>query len=340
MKLSAIISLSTALLLLALSASCKKGGEGGELVDDPICFTSDASVVEEYNATLNGYVPKYLANAHGLRAWFLWSQSEDTVEWLKYRGDKVETDIRPDGTFSHKLANLNQATTYYYTAVVLYNGTQYYGEVKSFMTTDVNKNLTFKAEAVDLGLPSGLLWSKFNLGAEVEEGYGAYYAWGELEPKNDNFYDYAHYKWCEGSDDTMTKYCIREDWGKVDNILQLEPEDDVVAVKLGDGWRMPTKAEQDELRAYCTWKWTTRNGVPGCEVTSTINEATLFFPAAGAKVGFGGPGSSFSSWSSTLSIGHSRFASVLCGDGMSFTEGGAYRCHGHTVRPVKEGKNF
>ena len=215
---------------------------------------------------------------------------------------------------------------------------QYYGEVKSFMTTDVNKNLTFKAEAVDLGLPSGLLWSKFNLGAKVEEGYGAYYAWGELEPKNDNFYDYAHYKWCEGSDDTMTKYCIREDWGKVDNILQLEPEDDVVAVKLGDGWRMPTKAEQDELRAYCTWKWTTRNGVPGCEVTSTINEATLFFPAAGANVGFGGPGSSFSSWSSTLSTGHSRFASVLCGDGMSFTEGGAYRCHGHTVRPVKEGK--
>lgn len=55
MKLSAIISLSTVLLLLALSASCKKGGEGGEL-----------------------------ANAHGLRAWFLWSQSEDTVEWLKY----------------------------------------------------------------------------------------------------------------------------------------------------------------------------------------------------------------------------------------------------------------
>ena len=55
-------------------------------------------------------------------------------------------------------------------------------------------------------------------------------------------------------------------------------------------------------------------------------------------LGLGGPGSSFSSWSSTLSTGHSRFASVLCGDHTSFTEGGAYRCHGHTVRPVKEGK--
>ena len=158
-----------------------------------------------------------------------------------------------------------------------------------------------------------------------------------MDPKNDNLYDYEHYKWCEGTDDTMTKYCISEDWGNMDNILELEPEDDVAAVKLGNGWRMPTKADQDELRANCTWKWTTRNGIPGCEVTSTINEETLFFPATGAKVGFGGPGSSFSIWSSTLSSGHSRFAWVLCGDNMSFTEGGAYRCHGHAVRPVKEG---
>ena len=130
-------------------------------------------------------------------------------------------------------------------------------------------------------------------------------------------------------------YMMASDYVEYQEVGETPP---VVAVKLGDGWRMPTKGEQDELRAYCTWKWTTRNGVPVCEVTSTINEATLFFPAAGAKVGFGGPGSSFSSWSSTLSTGHSRFASVLCGDHTSFTEGGAYRCHGHTVRPVKEGK--
>ena len=318
----------------------EKVWETGESEDteNPVCFTADASGITEYGATLNGYVAEDVKISSGARAWFLWSATEDTLEWLKYRGGKVEASIGANGRFSFEISALKQSTTYYYAAVLLLDDVQYYGALKTFTTTGANTNLKYTAEAVDLGLPSGLLWSRYNLGASAEEEYGAYFAWGELDPKNDNLYDYEHYKWCEGTDYTMTKYCIREEWGTVDNILELEPEDDVAAVKLGDGWRMPTKADQDELRANCTWKWTTRNGIPGCEVTSTINEETLFFPATGAKVGFGGPGSSFSIWSSTLSSGHSRFAWVLCGDNMSFTEGGAYRCHGHAVRPVKEGE--
>lgn len=327
--------ISTSIYICLSFCSCKKDKHIEAVEEAQISITLDASSIGEYVATLNGKVDKKVARTSGTRAWFLWSGSEDTLEWLKYRGDKVEAEIRADGSFSVEIAYLKQSTKYYFATAVLYDGEQYYGEVKSFTTTGANKKLNYSAEAVDLGLPSGLLWSAYNLGASAPEEYGAYFAWGELDPKDDNMYDYEHYKWCQGTDDTMTKYCISEEWGNKDDITELELGDDVAAVKLGGGWRMPTKAEQDELRAYTTWKWVVRDGVAGCELTSTENEEKLFFPAAGAKVGFGGPGSTFSIWSSTLSGGHSRFAWVLCGENYSFTEGGAYRCHGHTVRPVK-----
>ena len=37
-------------------------------------------------------------------------------------------------------------------------------------------------EYVDLGLPSGTLWATCNVGADTPEGYGDYFAWGEIEP--------------------------------------------------------------------------------------------------------------------------------------------------------------
>lgn len=39
-------------------------------------------------------------------------------------------------------------------------------------------------EYVDLGLPSGLLWAKCNVGAASETAYGDYYAWGETTKKS------------------------------------------------------------------------------------------------------------------------------------------------------------
>ena len=48
-------------------------------------------------------------------------------------------------------------------------------------------------EWVDLGLPSGTKWATCNVGAETIEGYGNYYAWGELEP-NKKKYEWDYYK--------------------------------------------------------------------------------------------------------------------------------------------------
>ncbi len=60
-------------------------------------------------------------------------------------------------------------------------------------------------EWVDLGLPSGTLWATCNVGASSPEEYGDYFAWGETEPKTTYFW--STYKYCQGTETTMTKYC-------------------------------------------------------------------------------------------------------------------------------------
>ena len=48
----------------------------------------------------------------------------------------------------------------------------------------------------------------------------------------------------------------------------------------GEAWRMPTKAEQDELREKCEWVWRSQNGVKGYKVIGP-NGNSIFLPASG-----------------------------------------------------------
>ena len=144
------------------------------------------------------------------------------------------------------------------------------------------KSIINAHEAIDLGLPSGIKWAACNVGANSPEEYGGYYAWGETEEKSN--YDWSTYKWCNGSENSVTKYCTDSDNGTVDNKTVLDPEDDVAHVKWSGSWRMPTSSEQEELRNNCTWIWTTQNGVNGYRVTGS-NGNSIFLPAAGYRKG-------------------------------------------------------
>ena len=199
-----------------------------------------------------------------------------------------------------------------------------------------NSNTITGHKYVDLGLPSGLKWATCNVGANNPWEYGGYYAWGETE-ENSN-YDWSTYKWCSGSYDNMTKYCTYSDWGRVDNKTILDPEDDVAHVKWGGSWRMPTEAEQYELRNNCTWTWTTQNGVNGYKVTGP-NGNSIFLPAAGYRGGMGARdrGSYGCYWSSSL--GSDGSGNACCLDFYSFGFGGwrnVNRCYGRSVRPVSQ----
>ena len=194
---------------------------------------------------------------------------------------------------------------------------------------------------VDLGLPSGLLWATCNIGANTPEDYGDYFAWGETQPKGT--YNWTTYQYCNGSNNTLTKYCSNSSCGYngfTDNLTTLLPEDDAVTANWGGGWRMPTKEEWGELINNTTVTWTMQNGVSGRLFTAS-NGNSLFLPAAGYRYNNslysdGGDGDY---WSSTLDTdGPSRawsfdFYSDYYGMGYS----GRY--YGRSVRAVRSGQN-
>lgn len=133
---------------------------------------------------------------------------------------------------------------------------------------------------VNLGLPSGTLWSKYNYGATSQEKIGSLYAWGEVETKRS--YTISNYKWCKGSIETLTKYCSDSQYGVVDGRKELLPEDDVVT-NWGGLWMTPSIDQFKELLDNCDWSHTELNGVKGYMGTSKINKETIFFPSTGTS---------------------------------------------------------
>ena len=209
------------------------------------------------------------------------------------------------------------------------------GEEKSLAIEVLQYDLYNGYDAVDLGLPSGIKWAAYNVGATKPEEYGGYYAWGETEEKEN--YDWSTYRWCNGIENTITKYCINSSFGTVDNKTVLDPEDDVAHVKWGGDWRMPTRAELEELLNNCTWQWTAQSGVVGYKVTSKSNGNSIFLPATGVRDGMSisGCGSYGHYLSSSLSNeGNTQTYYLNCGSGFYGCSGFEYRYYGLTVRPV------
>ena len=195
-------------------------------------------------------------------------------------------------------------------------------------------------EYVDLGLPSGMLWATYNVGADSLDEVGDYFAWGETEPKTD--YSWSTYKW--GTKDSLTKY------NNIDSLTVLKAEDDAATANWGRAWRTPTMDELYELKDGCTWTWT-KDGLVG---TSKTNGNTIFLPLS-----FGYNGTDLIKdnvidgfvWSSNLS-------SVVANNGNGYDHGkgihsasGPYfrlnknietahlnRCVGRCVRAVLSGK--
>ena len=148
------------------------------------------------------------------------------------------------------------------------------------MTPEATSGLENGYAWVDLGL--SVKWATCNIGASKAEDYGSYFAWGETAPKDS--YTWGNYKWANGSETTMTKYCTDSSYGNngfTDDKTVLDAEDDAATVNMGGSWRMPTVEEQQELIDGCTWTWKTKNGINGYEVKSKTNGNSIFLPAAG-----------------------------------------------------------
>lgn len=218
-------------------------------------------------------------------------------------------------------------------------------------------------EYVDLGLPSGTLWATCNVGASSPEEYGDYFAWGETVPyggeDQSNAMNYAYagtytktyyywdtYKYCNGSQSTLTKYCNNSSYGYngfTDNLTEMTTDDDAATANWGSGWRMPSYEQFTELinSSYTTTEWTTVNGVYGRRITSKMSGYTnrsLFLPAAGyrsnSSLNFAGSRGYY--WSRTLYASYPDYARYLYfyNSGIYTNDNGS-RCSGRSVRPVR-----
>lgn len=159
--------------------------------------------------------------------------------------------------------------SYHYRPFVKIDDDVYYGDVQSFEVERV-----FDAngrEYVDLGLPSAIFWATVNVGSANPEEYGQYFAWGELEEKE-------NYKQETYFDADFSIYNLTG--GKT----VLESAHDAVLPLWGGSWRMPAADELKELIDECTWTWTTKNGKYGYKVQGKAQgytDKSIFLPAGG-----------------------------------------------------------
>ena len=225
-----------------------------------------------------------------------------------------------------------------------------------------------KYEVVDLGLPSGTLWSKYNLDinpnklSKAKDWYGKYYAWGEVEPnktkKKEICFDLDNYKY--GKDFCkLTKYCNKSNQGLnkfKDNLTELLPEDDAAYQKkklCNYKFHIPSKEQCEELIKYTSNYWV-KNYDPNKLVHNSENDEgiqglngrifegkngnrnQLFIPAAGYRRynGITSVGSECYLWSSSLILANPQNAYCLDFNSDQICIGSLARYRGLSIRPV------
>ena len=204
---------------------------------------------------------------------------------------------------------------YYAVPYVVVDGKYYYGE-----------NLW-----VDLGLPSGILWARHNVGAKSAEEYGSYYAWGETEEKDS--YTWENYKYTDIYYDTDgISYRYKNIGACISN-----SSTDVAHIKWGDGARMPTSTECMELLDNCEIKH-----FSGYSIFTGPNGNSILLPFSGAKHETFIPSLSII-WTSTHynqvgidGLGAYAFCWKALSQDAESGVGGINRSVGLNIRPVKD----
>ena len=176
---------------------------------------------------------------------------------------------------------------------------------------------------IDLGLPSGTIWSCCNVGASSPKDYGDFYAWGETKEKMkfySNTYQFENVK--IGPSISGTRY-------------------DVAHVKWGGQWQMPHLEHLQELLNYCSYEWTKVNGNYGRRFKGP-NGGVIFLPAAGYRkaLELNNTDKNGRYWSGDLAANSAGEAAIVFGfNSNEATWYGRSRFYGFSVRPIIEGNN-
>ena len=204
---------------------------------------------------------------------------------------------------------------------------------KAGVNTPGTKSSAAASDAIDLGL--SVKWAKTNLGAKDASDPGNYYA-----------YNGDTYKFKDGY--KVKKYATEDSHassGAADRLIVLQPEDDAATAVLGNGWRMPTRAEAMELFTKCTFSY----NKPGLVTVTGPNGNTIDFPKTGYYVGDSLQEAGYPwCWTASMALAAGTPAGSenaiewherRQGDAMRFGHTdcyGLYRENGLPIRPVKD----
>ena len=225
------------------------------------------SQLETLNALLDKYAQNFTDRLAGVSGWLM------EIGYGNGRLDMIRKAIESLGGYGEKLDAINQQMTALLQALESGNMSEKdaMAEIaKKLKELELNSGVSTAKETmeyVDLGLPSGIMWAKCDLGASSPEKYGDAYAWGETWTKTSKEY----YYFTDIVEGQYTKYDSR------DKRFFLEKEDDVAYLRLGEGWRYPTWNEVQELIDNCTVTESTLNGRLGLMFISKINNNYIFF---------------------------------------------------------------
>lgn len=225
------------------------------------------SQLETLNALLDKYAQNFTDKLSSVSGWLM------EIGYGNGRLDQIIKAIESLGGYGEKLDAINKQMTALLQALESGNMSEKeaMAEIaKKIKELELNAGVGVPKETmeyVDLGLPSGIMWAKCDLGETSPEKYGATYAWGETWTK----WTIDYYYFTDIVEGQYTKYDSR------DKRFFLEKEDDVAYLRLGEGWRYPTWNEVQELIDNCTVTESTLNGWPGVMFISKINNNYIFF---------------------------------------------------------------
>ena len=148
--------------------------------------------------------------------------------------------------------------------VMMYDGTQ-------FNVIGIESQVAAApAGAVDLALPSGVLWCEHNVGASTPYEHGLYFSWGNvIGHAEGSGYDFSDAVYAETPGAALT------------GNIPVNGTYDLARHNMGAPCRLPTVGEFQELNSNCDSEWTDEDGVAGRRFTSRINGNSIFFPASG-----------------------------------------------------------
>lgn len=171
---------------------------------------------------------------------------------------------------------------------------------------------------VDLGL--SVYWAEYNVGSTGRTEKGGCYGWGDA---TGTYYIEDEMKYPSAnppSDISGTKY-------------------DIASYKWGNGWRVPTKEEMEELINNCYITW--HNWCECWEFTSKINGNSIMLPYASVRSGKSTFYNECGYWTSTLDKTYmSAYALYTLESGGSMNHIHCFRrSYGQQIRPVKDKKD-